>query len=85
MLIIGLICAVIILSSAASKRLLMKQLFLFALIFGVVAAISGPFIYDRVFTKERLSRIDGFCIRLSMRKMKDTSSLTRTLRSETGD
>ncbi|WP_039938173.1 putative lipid II flippase FtsW [Anoxybacillus gonensis] len=60
MLIIGMICAVIILSSAASKRLLLKQLFLFVLIIGVVVAISGPFIYDRVFTKERLSRIDVF-------------------------
>ncbi|WP_035020279.1 putative lipid II flippase FtsW [Anoxybacillus flavithermus] len=60
MVIIGVICMAIIFSSAASKRLLMKQFLLFSLIVGIVALISGPFIYDRVFTKERLSRIDGF-------------------------
>lgn len=60
MVIIGIICLAIIFSSAASKRLLLKQFLLFGLIASFVMLISGPFIYDKVFTKERLSRIDGF-------------------------
>ncbi len=47
-------------SSAASKRLLMKQLLLFGLIASLVALVAGPFIYDKVFTKVRMARIYSF-------------------------
>ncbi|PIC06127.1 putative lipid II flippase FtsW [Anoxybacillus flavithermus] len=60
MIIIGVICVAIIFSSSASKRLLMKQLLLFCLIVSLVALISGPFIYDKVFTKVRMARIYSF-------------------------
>jgi len=60
MLIIMAICAAIVFASAASKRLLMKQLLLFCFIAGIVMLVFGPFVYDKVFTKERLSRIDSF-------------------------
>lgn len=56
MLIIAAICLTIILSSATSKWLLIKQ----GVLFGIVFLLSLPFIYDKVFTEVRKARLYSF-------------------------
>lgn len=56
MLIIVAICLTIILSSATSKWLLIKQ----GVLFGIVFLLSLPFIYDKVFTEVRKARLYSF-------------------------
>lgn len=56
MLIIAAICLTIILSSATSKWLLIKQ----GVLFGIVFLLSLPFIYDEVFTEVRKARLYSF-------------------------
>lgn len=56
MLIIVAICLTIILSSATSKWLLIKQ----GVLFGIVSLLSLPFIYDKVFTEVRKARLYSF-------------------------
>ncbi|MBW7650145.1 FtsW/RodA/SpoVE family cell cycle protein [Anoxybacillus sp. ST4] len=56
MLIIVAICLTIILSSATSKWLLIKQ----GVLFGFVFLLSLPFIYDEVFTEVRKARLYSF-------------------------
>lgn len=56
MLVIVAICLTIILSSATSKWLLIKQ----GVLFGIVFLLSLPFIYDKVFTEVRKARLYSF-------------------------
>lgn len=56
MLIIVAVCLTIILSSATSKWLLIKQ----GVLFGIVFLLSLPFIYDKVFTEVRKARLYSF-------------------------
>ncbi|MCZ0754233.1 FtsW/RodA/SpoVE family cell cycle protein [Anoxybacillus sp. J5B_2022] len=59
-MIVFLIASCIILSSGLSFRLLFKQLLFFGMVFTVFAPFILPFIWDKIFSKERISRIYGF-------------------------
>jgi cell division protein FtsW len=59
-MIVLFIASCIILSSGLSFRLLFKQLLFFMMLAAVIAPIALPFVGDKIFSKERMSRIYGF-------------------------
>ncbi|KXG10416.1 FtsW/RodA/SpoVE family cell cycle protein [Anoxybacillus rupiensis] len=59
-MIVLLIASCVILSSGLSFRLLWKQLLFFMMVAAVVAPVSLPFIWDEIFSPERLSRFYSF-------------------------